>query len=256
MHALDCVSRNTGKSIYNHWALELAEVAHAAFTYTPSAGGTKRIYWKMSVDLSRPLVDSMGQHDPLDGLISYQQLEATAKQFPERSSELSLKTEIDEMVAMCAGQNWATEDALGIGGLLSDAFKLAQLIDVHQLHESARLEALLREIEYSLRAFATHRQLNLPAEYRLAFRELGLSIGLHAITRMQKLVEQSSAHFTNANQLTTLLTNLSRFHHIHEFIENFWSDPGHQSAKSWQEHADINNVMLATSLAPEGYLKL
>jgi hypothetical protein len=157
---------------------------------------------------------------------------------------------------MCAGHNWATEDALGIGGLLSDAYKLVQLIDIHHLHETARLEALLRDIEHSLRAFITHKQLNLPAEYRLAFRELGLSIGLHAINRMQKQIEQSPAHFANAKQLTTLLTNISCFIRIHELIENFWLEPGHQSVKSWQEHADINSVMLATSLAPEGYLQL
>ena len=248
MHALDCVSRDTGKYIYNHWDLELAKVAHAAFTYTPSMGGTKRMYWKMSIDLSRPLVDSMGQHDPLDGLITYQQLEATAKQFPETPSELSLKTEIEQMVAMCAGRNWATEDALGIGGLLSNAYTLAQLIDIHHLHETARLEALLRDIEHSLRAFITHKPLNLPAEYRLAFRELGLAIGLHAISRMQKRIAQHPEHFINAKQLTRLLTNLSAFHRIHELIESFWLEPGHQSAKTWQEHADINNVMLATSL--------
>lgn len=36
------------------------------------------MYWKMSIDLSSPLVPSMGQHDPLDGLITYLQLQATA----------------------------------------------------------------------------------------------------------------------------------------------------------------------------------
>ena len=256
MHALNRVSQVTGKSIYNQWALELAKVAHAAFTYTPSTGGTKRMAWKMSIDLSRPLVGSMGQHDPLDGLITYQQLETTAKQFPETPPELSLKTEIAEMVSMCAGHNWATEDALGIGGLLTDSYKLVQLIEIHHLHETARLEALLRDVEYSLRTFVTHNQLNLPAEYRLAFRELGLATGLHAISRMQKRIEQQPEHFANANQLLAMLTNLSHFNRIHELIERFWLEPDHQSIKTWQEHADINSVMLATSLAPDGYLKL
>jgi len=256
MHALNRVSQVTGKSIYNQWALELAKVAHAAFTYTPSTGGTKRMVWKTSIDLSRPLVGSMGQHDPLDGLITYQQLETTAKQFPETPSELSLKTEIAEMVSMCADHNWATEDALGIGGLLTDSYKLVQLIEIHHLHETARLEALLRDVEYSLRTFVTHNQLTLPAEYRLAFRELGLATGLHAISRMQKRIEQQPEHFTNANQLLALLTNLSHFNRIHELIERFWLEPDHQSIKNWQEHADINSVMLATSLAPDGYLKL
>ena len=256
MHALNRVSQVTGKSIYNQWALELAKVAHAAFTYTPSTGGTKRMVWKMSIDLSRPLVGSMGQHDPLDGLITYQQLETTAKQFSETPSELSLKTEIAEMVSMCAGHNWATEDALGIGGLLTDSYKLVQLIEIHHLHETTRLEALLRDVEYSLRTFVTHNQLNLPAEYRLAFRELGLATGLHAISRMQKRIEQQPEHFTNANLLLAMLTNLSHFNRIHELIERFWLEPDHQSIKTWQEHADINSVMLATSLAPDGYLKL
>ncbi len=256
MHALNCVSRDTGVGIYNQWALELARVAHAAFTYTPSTGGTKRMVWKMSIDLSRPLVDSMGQHDPLDGLITYQQLEATAKRFPETPSELSLKTEIEEMVAMCAGHNWATEDALGIGGLLTDAYKLVQLIDRYHLHETARVEALLRDIDCSLRAFVSHTPFNLPAEYRLAFRELGLSIGLHAASRMQKCIELHPEHFTNASQLAALLTNLTCFHHLHELVESFWLKPGHQVIKTWQEHADINCVMLATSLTPDGYLQL
>lgn len=256
MHALNRVSQVTAKSIYNQWALELAKVAHTAFTYTPSKEGTKRMVWKMSIDLSMPLVDSMGHHDPLDGLITYQQLEATAKQFPETPSELHLETEIEEMISMCRGRNWASEDALGIGGLLTDAYKLVQLISIHPRRGTVRLEALLRDIEYSLRAYVTHNQLNLQAEYRLAFRELGLAIGLHAISRMQKRIEQQPEHFSDAKQILALLTNLCHFRRIHERIESFWIEADHQSVKTWHEHADINSVMLATSLAPDGYLQL
>jgi len=73
---------------------------------------------------------------------------------------------------------------------------------------------------------------------------------------MQKRIAQHPERFSKAKQLTDLLTNLSGFHRIQEFIESFWLETDHQSAKTWQEHADINNVMLATSLAPDGYLKL
>jgi hypothetical protein len=256
MHALNSVSRATGKSIYNQWALELARVVHAAFTYTPPTGGIKRMYWKMSIDLSRPLVDSMGQHDPLDGLITYQQLEATAKLFPETPSEPGLKAEIEDMAAMCAGGNWFTEDSLGIGGLLTDAYMLVQLIDTHHLHETARLESVLRDIETGLQAFIMHNPLNLPAEHRLAFRELGLAIGLHTIDRMQKTIAQHPGNFSNVDQLSSTLENLSRFYPVYEFIKDFWLDEGHRSVSTWQEHADINNVMLATCLAPDSYLEL
>ena len=254
MHALNRVSQATGKSIYNQWALELARVAHAAFTYTSTRGGLKRMCWKMSIDLSRAQVPSMGQHDPLDGLITYQQLEATAKGFAETPAELSLKTEIEALDAMCAGGNWATEEPLGIGGLLTDAYRLVQLIKAHHLHETTILESLLQDIEISLQAFASNNQLNLPAEYRLAFRELGLAIGLHTIGRMQKTIEQHPENFTNTDQLNATLSKLISFHRINEFIESFWLEQEHQSVNSWLEHADINKVMLATSLAPDGYL--
>jgi hypothetical protein len=255
MHALYCVSRDTGNGIYIRWALELAKTAHAAFVYAPSMDRTKRMYWKMSLDLSRPLIASMGQHDPLDGLITYKQLNAATNQFPDTPSELTLKTEIEEMAAMCSGQKWATNDALGIGGLLTDAYRLVQLIDSYRLPESARLEGLLEDIDDSLRAFVTHNQLNLPAEYRLAFRELGLAIGLQAITRMQERIEARSDNFGNVNRLISLLKKLSSSYPLLEIIQNFWSKPAHQSVSTWQEHADINNVMLATSLAPDGYLE-
>ncbi len=54
---------------------------------------------------------------------------------------------------MCAAGNWSTEDPLGIGGLLTDAYKLVQLIDTHHLHETARLESVLHDIESGLQAF-------------------------------------------------------------------------------------------------------
>jgi hypothetical protein len=218
--------------------------------------GMKRMYWKMSIDLSRPLVDSMGQHDPLDGLITYQQLETTAKQFAETQAEPGLKAEIVDMTAMCAAGNWSTEDPLGIGGLLTDAYKLVQLIDTHQLHETARLESVLHDIEIGLHTFVMHNPLNLPAEQRLAFRELGLAIGLHTIDKMQKTIAQHPGGFTNVDPLSTTLTNLSRFYPVYGFIKDFWLDAGHRSVSSWQEHADINNVMLATCLAPGCYLEL
>jgi hypothetical protein len=33
-----------------------------------------------------------------------------------------------------------------------------------------------------------------------------------------------------------------------------WLDPEHQRLRAWLEHLDINDVMLATSLVPDGFL--
>ena len=78
----------------------------------------------MIIALTYPLVPSMGHHDPLDGFITYLQLQATGAQ---KSREIDLSQEIKDMATMCEGKSWATEDPLGLGELLSSAYKLAQM---------------------------------------------------------------------------------------------------------------------------------
>lgn len=256
MHALNRVSRVTGDSTYNTWAIELAKTAHARFTYVPSSGGPKRMYWKMSIDLSYPLVPSMGHHDPLDGFITYNQLQATAAKDIEKSTWPYLNAEITDMANICEGKSWATDDPLGIGGLLSDAFKVAQLIINENFEQTDLLEILLDSSLQGLGSYARNSPLKLPADYRLAFRELGLSIGLRAVENLQGLIKQNPGLFNKAHPLHSLLENLMRYAQLSEEIEMFWLERTNREANSWTEHSDINMVMLANSLAPDGYLKL
>jgi len=103
---------------------------------------------------------------------------------------------------------------------------------------------------------ANRDALSMPAYYRLAFRELGLSIGLHAVQRMQDLLARSPRTFETLPSLRSRLDLLMRYAALIEPIEGFWLNPNNRQADSWDEHEDINSVMLATSLAPEGYLAL
>ncbi|KAL1685656.1 hypothetical protein GGG16DRAFT_129252 [Schizophyllum commune] len=75
MHALATMARATGINQYLVWAIELAQAVHPRFTHS----GDTRMYWKMSIDLSRPLVSSMGQHDALDALVTYSALRIAAR---------------------------------------------------------------------------------------------------------------------------------------------------------------------------------
>jgi hypothetical protein len=256
MHALSQVSRVTGDPSYHRWALELAKTAHARFTYRPSSGAQKRLVWKMNIDLSYPLVPSMGQHDPLDGLITYQQLQATAPPEAEQPSWPDLETEITDMAGICQGQNWATADPLGLGGLLADAYKVAQLIARHQLQQFDLLETLLEAAVMGLQAYTRQDSLDLPVDFRLAFRELGLSIGLRAVERWPGLIEEHPRLFAERSQLSARLAALRRYTPLAERIEAFWFEQPHRAAESWLAHREINMVMLATSLAPDGYLQL
>jgi hypothetical protein len=256
MHALNQASRVTGDPIYRRWAIELAKTAHAGFTYVPSSGGRKRMYWKMSIDLSYPLVSSMGHHDPLDGLITYLQLQATAPKAPKKSAGLDLSAEITDMAALCEGKRWETDDPLGLGELLCGAYKLAQLILIEGLEQADLLDALLSSSLVSLRSYASGDFLRLPAQYRLGFRDLGLSIGLHAVEKMPGLLEQTPRDFNSIRHLHSRTEGLMQYTPLSDSIETFWLDPANRQASEWMAHRDINMVMLATSLAPDGYLSL
>jgi hypothetical protein len=254
MHALNRAGRVSGDGVYHLWAVELAQAAHAGFTYQPTAGGQARMYWKMSVDLTYPLVPSMGQHDPLDGLITYWELEAVAPPGSEPGTWPDISSGIREMARICRGRNWATDDALGIGGLLSDAYRLAQLQAMGGPAQSDLLETLLDASLHSLRIHTRRDELQLPISFRLAFRELGLSIGLHGVQRLRALVDEQPAAFAEQPALGSKIDVLLRYVRLADDIEGFWLEEAHQQTGSWVAHRDINMVMLATSLAPDGYL--
>lgn len=256
MHALNLMGRTTGDSKYIRWARELAKAAHAGFTHIPSFGGPQRMYWKMSIDLSYPLVSSMGQHDPLDGFVTYHQLQAAAAKTSEKSILPDLNTEIADMAIICEGKNWATGDPLGIGGLLTDAFKIAQLLSTGHFKQSELLETLLDSSLQGLGFYSGEHPLKLPAEHRLAFRELGLSVGLHAAQRLKDLVGRNSSFFDNLDFLHSRIEALMKYLPFTEEIETFWLKPSSRETYTWTEHRDINMVMLATSLAPDGYLSI
>ncbi len=249
MLALDLVTQATGDYRYNRWALELAETAYSRFTYTTPAN-QKRMYWKMSIDLTYPLVLSMGQHDALDGYLTYLQLLNTATGDEQPPQKLRLESETAQLAQIAQTVNWTTDDPLGIGGLLSDALILTQLVisgNPEQLCDM--LSKLLEHAKNGMAAFMRTDTLNYPAAYRLAFRELGLSIGLHAVDKMHQLLIGHTAFFPNRLLLRSQIEELQAYLPLCVIIENFWLEPENQKSATWSEHLDINSVMLATSLA-------
>ena len=254
MHALNRVSQETRDPKYLRWAIELAKTAHARFTYP--AGG-RRMYWKMSIDLSYPLVLSMGQHDPLDGLVTYSELQAAATTNFKNSSLPDLKHEIAEMADICRRMSTlATSDPLGIGGLLSDALRIAQLMRKGGFPYNRLLETVISSALLGIESFARGKTLEYPAEYRLAFRELGLSIGLAAVEDLQRLIEEDSGLLGGESSLHQRIEELLSYLPFREEIEQFWMNGENRKAAIWTEHREINMVMFATSLAPGQFLTI
>jgi hypothetical protein len=248
IHALHVVSLKTGTKVYDQWARELAKTAHAAFTYQPAPGGQKRMYWKMRIDLSRPLVAGMGHHDPLEGYITYLELQSAAPAMLER--------EVLEMKELCRGRDWTTDDPLGIGGLLCDGLLLALLMIRKRSVLDGLLEDILASALESLELYIINTNINtnkdplsLPADDRLAFRELGLSIGLHGVKRIMQCLRDNPEVFQSGDALERLLNNLATHQNLGDRIEDFWLTDENQRSATWTSHLDINRVMLATSLA-------
>jgi hypothetical protein len=254
MHALNRVSKVTGDPDYVTCAIELAQTAHAGFTYLPSTGSRKKMYWKMSIDLSRPLVPSMGQHDPLDGLITYNELQLTATRVFGQPVQPVLVQEIADMTDICRSISLNTADPLGIGGLLSDAIRITQLTMRGGPVYAGLLETLIDSALVGLDSLTESGSLELPARHRLAFRELGLSIGLAGVEKLPEWISKNQSLSGSTSSLQQRLKSLMEYVPMREKIEQFWLDDKNREAFTWTEHREINMVMLATSLAPDGFL--
>jgi hypothetical protein len=111
------------------------------------------------------------------------------------------------------------------------------------------LENVVESALLGMRSFAKSETLEHPADYRLAFRELGLSIGLSAVNNIRKVVEENPGLLPRNSSLHRWIEYLMGYMPLRETIENFWIDGKNWQASTWTEHREISMVMLATSLA-------
>ncbi|HUO82891.1 MAG TPA: hypothetical protein VM616_08550, partial [Gammaproteobacteria bacterium] len=240
MHALDQAARQTGQARFNLWARELAETTHRVFVFERPGRSGRHMAWKMSTDLSRPLVASMGQHDPLDGYITCVQLRATASMLESgKPAGPGLDEAIADFAAMIEGGDLTTADALGLGSLLMDAARVDQLTKHGAIVGGHLLERLLTAAFEGLSHYARLGELQRPASQRLAFRELGLAIGLSAVGVIG--VPSGGA----GGELQRWIDRLKPYLALAAGILAFWLDDAHRTAPPWPEHRDINEVMLA-----------
>lgn len=251
LHALCRVSAVTGETRPAVWATELAEAAWRGFAVDDG----KWLVWKASIDLSRALVSSMGHHDPLDGYISVREVMWHLQHAGIGSQEL--ETELHGFHAICRGKDWTITDPLGLGGLLFDAARMAQLAGPEPASQDIELlRDLLQNARAGIAIWLGGHPLQYPATRRLAFRELGLSIGLHALP----IIRHCTSGWTLTDRILadigSALQALETTQPLASMIEDYWLQPENQAVASWQDHVDINAVMLATSLVPDGFLTI
>ena len=255
MHALCQAAFVTGDAAYARWAVELGEAAFEGFARRSNFGGIVGVYWKMSTDLSRALVPSVGLHDALDGFITFREARHAAKML-DNLEATGLSAAIESLSLLCQHRNWATDDPLGLGGLLFDAGRLCRLPGEEQFNDVRLLEELTDACRHGLIAFLADGHLSRPALHRLAFRELGLAIVLRALPIIADAITKNRSAFESGPALRRNVNLLLPYEGFSEKIATFWIPHAQHHDASWQAHQNINDVMLATALLPDMFLSV
>jgi hypothetical protein len=163
---------------------------------------------------------------------------------------------IESLSALCQHRNWTTDDPLGLGGLLFDAARLCQLLGNEQFDDSHLLEDILGACRDGLASLLAGRYLNQPVSYRLAFRELGLAIGLKALPIISEAMKKNDGPFESGTAVQRIVDQLSKYESLSEEIVSVWLPHAQSQDQIWQSHQDINEVMLATAVTPETFLSV
>jgi hypothetical protein len=198
----------------------------------------------------------MGQHDPLDGFITCAELQLIAGNYSGLHSFPSLATEMTGMAGICQGMELSTDDPLGTGGLLSDAFRIAQLSVISGKSYGRLLESVMDSALPGLVSCAQGGSLDLPAKYRLAFRELGLAIGLAGAKNLCALIRHNPELFKDTGSLQHKAEAILAYVPLKEAIIQFSMSDKNRESPTWTGHKEISMVMLATGIAPDGFLTL
>ena len=253
MHALCRAASATGDSKYVQWAGELAQGSFRAFVRRSISGEVVGVTWKMSTDLSRPLVPAVGQHDALDGLITFWEIRH-ATQNHVRFDDLNQS--IETLSALCQHTDWTTDDPLGLGGLLFDACRLCQLLRNEHQRDVRLLEEVLQACLSGLTALLASRYLDRPATHRLAFRELGLALGLRALPMIAEAMKRARSRLWDRPNLRRFIELLLPYELLGGEIIDLWLPHAQHRDEGWRAHQDINDAMLATALIPNMFLSV
>jgi hypothetical protein len=224
---------------YRAQAGELAKAVFGPFLLTSPSGRPVGLSWKMSIDLLRPLVAGSNPHDALDGYVTFRFVE----EIGGGSSAPQLSNEIDVLRQLCSDVPWGTSDPLGIGGLLLDAFRLAILPDV-RASDKQLLGSIIFGAEAGVQQFLRSGAMQGQPAMRLAFRELGLAIGLQTLPAISDAANRLGMM---TGSIAASLGSLLSFGKVARAIVNFWSELQNQSDSTWQDHRDINEVMLVAA---------
>ncbi len=129
---------------------------------------------------------------------------------------------------------------------------MAQLTSGRGFEHPDLVKTILQAALSGMESRARQSPLDLPVTHRLAFRALGLSIGLRGLARTRHRMEDRPGRFSTSQW--SLAGALLGHAPLGERIESSVSPARNRRAVTWTSHRDIDAVMLARSLVPKGFL--
>ncbi|KAG9771660.1 hypothetical protein ABEF93_000733 [Exophiala dermatitidis] len=231
MFALNRMTIVTGQKWYNDQAVSMAKAILPRFM-TDMSSTRPRMYWKLSMDLSRPLVKSEGNLDPIDGYVTYKLLQDTSDNCTALQEEIAaLKKIVDTK-----WKYYTSSDTLDLGMTLWTAHWLSA--------EEEWAATISRRAISCLEFLVQDGYFDEPPSRRLAFREFGTALGIRAA---MAAMDESEI----ANDTTT-----AQFRALPDRICKTWEDAGlvPEPTKQLQgrmaELMPITAVMYASALIP------
>ncbi|RSH88939.1 hypothetical protein EHS25_002601 [Saitozyma podzolica] len=168
MFALNRMTLATGDPTFNNSAISLARAIHPNF-FVNRDTSSPRMVWKISMDMSRVLVHSEGNLDPIDGYVVFKTLAAASGKAD------TLKDEIEDYakVMQRKGEHFASEDMLDLG---------MSSWTSHWLRGKEEWATVLaKRCTRQLKEMFQSGYNDMPARYRLAFREYGACLGIQCL---------------------------------------------------------------------------
>ena len=110
MFALNRLSLATKESSYNDQAISLAKAIHPHF-FVNRSSPHPRMVWKIAMDMSKPLVASEGNLDPIDGYVMFRKLQASSSNSSILEEEISDYKRIMDR----KGKHFVSSDTLDLG---------------------------------------------------------------------------------------------------------------------------------------------
>ena len=239
-YALNLAYKVTNESKYNSWSIEMGKIIFDKFVYKNKYDNKYSMFWKMKIDLSKPLVFAEGNLDPIDGYITYKMLNRynNIKNIHFHNEVKIFKDMVDKKV-----KKYYSDDTLDLG----ESLWLSHC-DLNNINDDWAV-ILAEKALNCLDNVDQNGGFSSKDKYRLAFREFGTVLGIKCLYNELNQLMANSDDMDNDRKLRfqKMLNICKIWNHKVDNILKYWEKKGIQKQYGGN---DITSIMYVSCLIP------